>query len=109
MTDWINIKKIKDDDIFYTGVAIRLLPTKVGLAKHHYIPKEGLLYVIAENAGDFSTLELVCLSIGEVGNVCCVLQKQEGKHYINGKEFKKMLMCDLQDVLICKSAKFQIV
>ena len=71
MAKWINIKDIAGSAKFYAGVAIRIMPTRCGLAEGNFIPENGLVYLISDNASDKSYFNCVCLSAGKEGNVIC--------------------------------------
>ena len=62
MAEWINIKDIADGAKFYAGAAIRIMPTPCGLAEGNFIPENGLVYFISDNASDKSCFNCVCLS-----------------------------------------------
>ena len=67
MAAWINVKDIADGAKFYAGAAIRIMPTPCGLAEGNFIPENGLVYLISDNASDKSYFNCVCLSAGEEG------------------------------------------
>ena len=69
MAEWINVKDIADGAKFYAGAAIRIMPTPCGLEEGNFIAKNGLVYLISDNASDKSYFNCVCLSAGEEGNV----------------------------------------
>ena len=71
MAEWINVKDIADGAKIYAGAAIRIMPTPCGLAEGNFIPKNGLVYLISDNASDKSYFNCVCLSAGKEGNVIC--------------------------------------
>ena len=71
MAEWINVKDIADGAKIYAGAAIRIMPTPCGLEGGNFIPKNGLVYLISDNALDKSYFNCVCLSAGEEGNVIC--------------------------------------
>ncbi|MFI3231542.1 MAG: hypothetical protein R3Y29_08360, partial [bacterium] len=98
-TGFTNIKDINDKYIVWTGTSFLFLPTKKGLEFEVSIPKEGLLYILASNGS------LVCLSTGEEGNICSNLDFGK-KTYVDGKEVKRMLLSDLQEVYISRKVKY---
>ena len=71
MAEWINVKDIADGAKFYAGAAIRIMPTQCGLDEGNFIPENGLVYLISDNASDKIYFNCVCLSRGEEGNVIC--------------------------------------
>ncbi len=96
-----NIKDISDDDKVYRGATFLFFSTPKGLECGVFIPDDGLTYILASNGF------LVCLSIGEEGNITCQLDFGE-KPYAIGKEIKRMLLCDLHDVYISPKMKYSI-
>jgi len=72
---WINVKDIAGSAKFYAGAAIKIMPTPCGLAERNFIPENGLVYLISDNASDKSYFNCVCLSRCEEGNVICRLEQ----------------------------------
>ena len=106
MAEWINIKDIADSAKFYAGAAIRIMPTLRGLEEGNFIPKNGLVYLVSNNASDKSYFNCVCLSAGEEGNVICRLE-QEGSCVL-GSEIKRMFESKLQEAFISKRIKIAV-
>jgi hypothetical protein len=104
MAEWINIKDIADSAKFYAGAAIRIMPTPRGLEEGNFIPKNGLVYLISDNASYFNC---VCLSAGEEGNVICRLE-QEGSCVL-GSEIKRMFESELQEAFVSASVAISVV
>ena len=67
MAKWINVKDIAGSAKFYAGAAIKIIPTLRGLEKGNFIHKNGLVYLVFDNALDRSYFNCVCLSAGEEG------------------------------------------
>lgn len=65
MAAWINVKDIADGAKFHAGAAIRIMPVPCGLAEGNFIPENGFVYLISDNASDKSYFNCVCLSRGE--------------------------------------------
>ena len=107
MAEWINIKDIADGAKFYAGAAIRIMPTPCGLAEGNFIPENGLVYLISDNASDKSYFNFVCLSAGEEGNVICRLE-QEGSCVL-GSEIKRMFESELQEAFISASVTITVM
>ena len=101
MAVWINVKDIADGAKFHAGAAIRIMPTQCGLDEGNFIPEDGLVYLISDNASDKSYFNCICLSPGEEGNVICRLE-QEGSCVL-GSEIKRMFESELQEAFISKS------
>ena len=100
MAEWINIKDIADGTKFYAGAAIRIMPTPCGLAEGNFIPENGLVYLISDNASNKSYFNCVCLSAGEEGNV--IYRPWRDGNYVLGSEIKRMFESELQEVFISK-------
>ncbi|MFI3255508.1 MAG: hypothetical protein R3Y63_14415 [Eubacteriales bacterium] len=96
-----NIKDIDDEYIVWRGASFLFLPTKKGLECGVFIPNEGLIYILASNG------YLVCLSTGEEGNIVSYLDFGE-KPYADGREAKRMLLSDLQEVYISQKVKYTV-
>lgn len=95
---WIPIDALKDDDKIASGVAFKLLPTSKGIRFGNYIPEKGLIYILVDLPEDHMCLS--CISEGEQGNTMSYLKKHVGSTYVLGKEVKKILLDDIQFVLI---------
>ena len=106
MAEWINVKDIADGAKIYAGAAIRIMPTPCGLEGGNFIPKNGLVYLISDNALDKSYFNCVCLSAGEEGNVIC-RPWQEG-NCVLGSEIKRMFESELQEAFISKSIEIAV-
>ena len=106
MAEWINVKDIADGAKFYAGAAIRIMPTPCGLEEGNFIAKNGLVYLISDNASDKSYFNCVCLSRGEEGNVICRLER-EG-NCVLGSEIKRMFESKLQEAFISKRIKIAV-
>ena len=106
MAEWINVKDIAGSAKFYAGAAIKIMPTPCGLAERNFIPENGLVYLISDNASDKSYFNCVCLSHGEEGNVICRLE-QKG-NCVLGSEIKRMFESELQEVFISKRIKIAV-
>lgn len=100
MAEWINVKDIADGAKIYAGAAIRIMPTPCGLEGGNFIPKNGLVYLISDNALDKSYFNCVCLSAGEEGNVIC-RPWQEG-NCVLGSEIKRMFESEPQEAFVSK-------
>ena len=106
MTKWINLKDIADGAKFYAGAAIRIMPTQCGLEEGNFIPEDGLIYLISDNASDKSYFNCICLSPGEEGNViCCPWRKG---NCVFGGEIKRMFESELQEAFISKSIEIAV-
>ena len=77
MAEWINVKDIADGAKIYAGAAIRIMPVPRGLAEGNFIPKNGLVYLISDNASDKSYFNRTYLSVGEESNVICLLERKQ--------------------------------
>lgn len=106
MAVWINVKDIADGAKFYAGAAIRIMPTQCGLEEGNFIPENGLVYLVSDNASDKSYFNCVCLSHGEEGNVICRLE-QKG-NCVLGSEIKRMFESELQEAFISKSIEIAV-
>ena len=100
MAEWINLKNIADGANFYAGAAIKIMATPRGLEEGNFIPENGLVYLISDNASNKSYFNCVCLSVGEEGNVICRL-KRDG-NCVLGSEIKRMFESELQEAFISK-------
>ena len=107
MAEWINVKDIADGAKFHAGAAIRIMPVPCGLAERNFIPENGLVYLISDNASDKSYFNCVCLSRGEEGNVICRLER-EGDCVL-GSEIKRMFESKLQEAFISKSIEIAVI
>lgn len=109
MNSWIPIEKVKDDDIFVRGTAFKFLPTEEGKKIGHYIPENGLDYILSCVPGK-RVMHLICLSIGEEGNalLCELKENSRNSRGVTGKEVKSMLMSKIQRVLINKNCTYII-
>ncbi|MDR3060712.1 MAG: hypothetical protein LBU57_01200 [Dysgonamonadaceae bacterium] len=105
---WIPIKDIKDDDKFYRGTAFKLLPTEAGKKIGHSYSEEGLEYIMFPFVGESEYMSLICLSVGEAGNTICNM-KMADKWFVEGREIKRMLLSDLDEVFINPDARYQVV
>ena len=106
MAEWINIKNIAYGAKFYAGAAIRIMPTPCGLAEGNFIPENGLVYLISDNASDKSYFNCVCLSAGEEGNVIC--RPWRKGNCVLGSEIKRMFESELQEAFISKSIEIAV-
>ena len=100
MAEWINVKDIADGAKFYAGAAIKIMPTPCGLAERNFIPENGLVYLISDNASDKSYFNCVCLSAGEEGNVIC--RPWRDGNCVLGRQIKRMFESELQEAFISK-------
>ena len=107
MAEWISLKDITDGAKFYAGAAIRIMPTPCGLAEGNFIPENGLVYLISDNASDKSYFNCVCLSCGEEGNVICCPWRDG--NYVLGSEIKRMFESELQEAFISKSIEIAVI
>ena len=107
MAKWINVKDIADGAKFYAGAAIRIMPTPCGLEEGNFIAKNGLVYLISDNASDKSYFNCVCLSPGEEGNVICRLGRKG--NCVLGSEIKRMFESELQEAFISKSIEIAVI
>ena len=101
MAEWINVKDIADGAKFYAGAAITIIPTPCGLVEGNFIPENGLVYLISDNASDKSYFNCVCLSVGEEGNVIC--RPWRDCNYVLGSEIKLMFESELQEAFVSAS------
>ena len=106
MAEWINVKDIADGAKFYAGAAITIIPTPCGLVEGNFIPENGLVYLISDNASDKSYFNCVCLSAGEEGNVICRL-KRDG-NCVLGSEIKRMFESELQETFVSASVTISV-
>ena len=107
MAEWINVKDILDGAKFYAGAAIRIMPTARGLAEGNFIPENGLVYLVSDNASDKSYFNCVCLSHGEEGNV--IYRPWRKGNCVLGSEIKRMFESELQEAFISKSIKIAVI
>ena len=107
MAVWINVKDIADGAKFHAGAAIKIMSTPLGLEEGNFIPEDGLVYLISDNASDKSYFNCICLSPGEEGNVICRLE-QEGSCVL-GSEIKRMFESELQEAFISKSIEIAVI
>ena len=103
---WMPIERLNNSDKIPKGVTFKLLPTKEGIAARNYIPENGLDYILIDLPEDYMCLS--CLSEGEEGNTMSYLKKHKDG-YVTGKEVKRMLLDNVQKVLINLSPKYVIV
>ena len=106
MAEWINVKDIADGAKFYAGAAIRIMPTQCGLDEGNFIPENGLVYLISDNASDKSYFNCVCLSRGEEGNVICRLERKS--NCVLGSEIKRMFESKLQEAFVSASVTISV-
>ena len=106
MAEWINVKDIADGAKFYAGAAITIIPTPCGLVEGNFIPENGLVYLISDNASDKSYFNCVCLSAGEEGNVIC--RPWRKGNCVLGSEIKRMFESELQEAFISKSIEIAV-
>ena len=106
MAEWINAKDIGDGAKFYAGAAIRIMPTPCGLAEGNFIPENGLVYLISDNASDKSYFNCVCLSAGEEGNV--IYHPWRDGNYVLGSEIKRMFESELQEAFVSASVAISV-
>ena len=106
MAEWINVKDIAGSAKFYAGAAIKIMPTPCGLAERNFIPENGLVYLISDNASDKSYFNCVCLSAGEEGNVIC--RPWRDGNCVLGSEIKRMFESELQEAFISKSIEIAV-
>lgn len=102
---WVLIDEIKDDEKIYKGVGVRFYNTAKGLEEQCCLPcgKDGHLdYIVTQVYDNTEYFQLTCLSEGEIGNITCVLLRDNGNYFVTGKEIKRMLQTDLYKVLIHK-------
>jgi|GEM_PF-556039 hypothetical protein len=110
MAAWQKLETINDNEKYYAGTTFLLLPIETGIkSRLSAIPKEGLYYLMAESRSNHRVFELVCLSMGEQGNVSSVIDKEEHSHYVTGKELKRMLLTDLHRTFICQDPEIKIL
>ena len=107
MAEWINLKDIADGAKFYAGAAIKIMPTARGLAEGNFIPENGLVYLISDNALDKSYFNCVYLSAGKEGNVIC--RPWRKGNCVLGSEIKRMFESELQEAFISKSIKIAVI
>ena len=106
MAEWINVKDIADGAKFYAGAAIRIMPTARGLAEGNFIPENGLVYLVSDNASDKGYFNCVYLSRGEEGNViCCPWRKGD---CVLGSEIKRMFESKLQETFVSASVTISV-
>ena len=82
------------------------MPVPCGLAEGNFIPENGLVYLVSDNASDKSYFNCVCLSRGEEGNVICHPWR-EG-NCVLGSEIKRMFESKLQEAFISKSIEIAV-
>lgn len=82
------------------------MPTQCGLEEGNFIPEDGLVYLVSDNASDKSYFNCVCLSPGEEGNVIC-RPWREG-NCVLGSEIKRMFESELQEAFISKSIEIAV-
>lgn len=83
---------------FYAGAAIKIMSTPRGLEEGNFIPEDGLIYLVSDNASDKSYFNCVCLSPGEEGNVICR----------PWREGNCVLGSELQETFISKSIEIAV-
>ena len=106
MAEWINIKDIADGTKFYAGAAIRIMPTPCGLAEGNFIPENGLVYLISDDASDKSYFNCVCLSAGEECNV--IYRPWQEGNCVLGSEIKRMFESELQEAFVSASVTISV-
>jgi hypothetical protein len=106
MAVWINVKDIADGAKFHAGAAIKIMSTPRGLEEGNFIPEDGLVYLVSDNASDKSYFNCVCLSRGEEGNVICRLERKG--NCVLGSEIKRMFESKLQESFISKSIEIAV-
>ena len=106
MAEWINVKDIAGSAKFYAGAAIRIMPTPCGLAEGNFIPENGLVYLISDNASDKSYFNCVCLSRGEEGNVIC--RPWRDGNCVLGRQIKRMFESELQEAFVSASVAISV-
>lgn len=109
--DWTLIDNLQDDNKIYTGVCIRFYNTPKSFAERCSLPcgKDNCIeYIMTEVYGNSEYFQLICLTGGEAGNISCVLRKENGNHFVTGKEIKRMLQTDLYKILINTQPKIVI-
>ena len=106
MAEWINVKDIADGAKFYVGAAIKIMSMPRGLEEGNFIPSEGLVYLVSDNASDKSYFNCVCLSRGEEGNVICC-PRRKGNCML-GSEIKRMFESEFQEAFISKSIEIAV-
>lgn len=109
--NWILVENLQDDEMVYKGSCVRFYNTAKSLAEQCALPcgKDGYLdYAISEVYDNREFYQLTCLTEGEIGNITCVLKRENGNHFVTGKEVKRMLQNDLYKVLINKQPKIVI-
>ena len=106
MAEWISLKDIADGAKFYARAAIKIVPTVRGLDEGNFIPENGLVYLVSDNASDKSYFNCVCLSAGEEGNVIC--RPLRKGNCVLGSEIKRMFESKLQEAFISKSIEIAV-
>ena len=107
MAEWINVKDIADGAKFYAGAVIRIMPAPCGLEEGNFIPENGLVYLVSDNASDKSYFNCVCLSAGEEGNVIC--RPWRDGNCVLGSEIKRMFESELQEAFVSKSIEISVI
>ena len=107
MAEWINVKDIADGAKFYAGAAIRIMPTPCGLDEGNFIPENGPVYLVSDNASDKSYFNCVCLSRGEEGNVIC--RPWRKGNCVLGSEIKRMFESELQEAFVSASVAVTVM
>ena len=83
------------------------MPTPRGLEEGNFIPEDGLVYLVSDNASDKSYFNCVCLGRGEEGNVICRLE-QKG-NCVLGSEIKRMFESELQETFVSASVAVTVM
>jgi hypothetical protein len=109
--DWMLIDNIQDDEKIYKGACFRFYNTEKSLAEQCALScgkDDHLDYVVTEIYDNIEYFQLTCLTEGEVGNITCVLKRENGNYFVTGKEIKRILQTDLYKVLINTQPKIFI-
>ena len=107
MAEWISLKDIADGAKFYARAAIKIVPTVRGLDEGNFIPENGLVYLVSDNASDKSYFNCVYLSAGEEGNVIC--RPWRKGNYVLGSEIKRMFESEPQEAFVSASVAVTVM
>ncbi len=109
--NWMLIDNIQDDEKIYKGACIRFYNTAKSLEEQCALPcgrDDFLDYIVTEIYDNRKYFQFTCLTEGEVGNITCVLRRENGNRFIIGKEIKRMLQSNLYKIFIHTQPKIVI-
>ena len=82
------------------------MPVPRGLEEGNFIPEDGLVYLVSDNASDKSYFNCVCLSAGEECNV--IYRPWQEGNCVLGSEIKRMFESELQEAFVSASVTISV-